>query len=93
MGEYYLGYFPQIGIMLYVRQDVRPRQRDVQGAGHRHDLRWQNRSILGIFVVSNSGFTEDALAVAREESIKELFRYPVELVTETPEGYEIPVKD
>lgn len=63
------------------------------GEDIRRDLRWQNGSILGIFVVSKCGFAEDAIAAAREESIKELSRHPVELVIETAEGYELPIKD
>lgn len=63
------------------------------GEGLKHDLRWQNHDIIRIFIVSTTGFSPEAVAAVREESIPILSRYPVELVVENPKGYALPIKD
>ena len=63
------------------------------GEGLTRDLFLQNHEIFRIFVISTTGFTPDAVAGIREESISKLSEYPVELVVETAHKYTLPIKD
>jgi hypothetical protein len=63
------------------------------GEGLNRDLRWQNPDIFRIFVVSAAGFAPEAVDAVREESVPLFSDHPVELVIETPKGYELPIKD
>ena len=64
------------------------------GEGLYQDLRWQRGlDIYRIFLVAANEFDDDAVEAVRAESISCLSDYPVELVTETAQGYTLPIKD
>jgi len=63
------------------------------GAGLGHDLRWQNGNVTRVFVVTAGEFTADVIEAVRDQTLKEVSKYPLELVIETANGYELPIKD
>ena len=59
------------------------------GRDLRRDLRWN--LVSQIFVLSTSGFTEEAIEGIEEEEIEKLSAYDVKLVEERAKGYVLPV--
>lgn len=63
------------------------------GKGLDRDLRWQGSDIYRLFIVSPGGFAPEAIEAVRDESLPDMFDYPVELIAETSSGYNLPIKD